>query len=282
LCGVRQHPDLRNAEVVAPVLTFTREDIDRTGASNAEQFMATLPQTFGGGQNGDTALKITGLGNNASFGTAVNLRGLGSAVAQGEVVPDRFVMRRDGTLVEIAPGRKDRVVRASGDGPRPQAVARDLVDAPCLDADQAVALARLTMSAEDLLGGPVEVEWALGDEGLQILQARPLRVETPHGDYEPWRRHPGLRGQPAGVGWAQTSDTARGIAKQVVYSIRRTATQIYSEKSHPSQDLRQLMFGDTDKVVLSRHGAIIGIEGVGYVIGESDGAIVRQIVRNQT
>src|SRR5438034_11206735 len=60
--------------------------------------------------------------------------GLGSAVAQGEVVPDRFVVRRDGTLAGVEPGRKDRVVRAGHDGPRPHAVAPDLVDAPCLDA----------------------------------------------------------------------------------------------------------------------------------------------------
>src|SRR5256886_1508507 len=127
--------------------------------------------------------------------------GLGSAVAQGEVVPDRFVVRRDGTLAGVEPGRKDRVVRAGHDGPRPHAVAPDLVDAPCLDAAQAIELARLTMKADAILGGPVEVEWALGDAGLQILQARPLRVEPAPAPDALWLRHPALRGQPAGVGW---------------------------------------------------------------------------------
>src|SRR5206468_1644809 len=51
------------------------------------------------------------------------------------------------------------------------------------------------------LGGPVEVEWALGDVGLQILQARPLRVEPAPTPDALWLRHPALRGQPAGVGW---------------------------------------------------------------------------------
>jgi len=45
-----------------------------------------------------------------------------------------FRRRRDGTLAGVEPGRKDRVVRAGHDGPRPHAVAPDLVDAPCLDA----------------------------------------------------------------------------------------------------------------------------------------------------
>jgi pyruvate, water dikinase len=45
------------------------------------------------------------------------------------------------------------------------------------------------------------VEWAFGDDGLAILQARPVRVEAPAVPDEIWQRHPGLRGQPAGIGW---------------------------------------------------------------------------------
>jgi len=128
--------------------------------------------------------------------------GLGSAVAQGEVLPDHFVIRRDGTLVEVEPGRKDRLVLASAEaGLRPQAVARELVEAPCLDDAQARELAGAVLAAEAALGRPVEVEWALGAQGLQILQARPIRVEPPYTPDAVWLSHPGLRGQPAGVGW---------------------------------------------------------------------------------
>jgi pyruvate,water dikinase len=128
--------------------------------------------------------------------------GLGSAVAQGEVVPDRFVVGRDGTVAEVAPGRKDRVVRASADvGARPEAVPADLVDAPCLEPAEAAELARMVVAAETILGGPIEVEWALGDEGPQLLQARPLRLGSAVAVDEAWRRRPVLRGQPVGVGW---------------------------------------------------------------------------------
>ena len=128
--------------------------------------------------------------------------GLGSAIAQGEVVPDRFVLRRDGALERIEPGRKDRRVSTSGgEGPLTRPVARDLVEAPCLGEREAVLLGRMVLAAEATLGSPLEIEWAKDARGFHLLQARPLRVETPHPDYEPWRRHPGLRGQPAGVGW---------------------------------------------------------------------------------
>lgn len=104
--------------------------------------------------------------------------GLGAAVAHGEVVPDRFHLDGDGALVDVEPGVKDRLVACAGDmGPRARPVAPAMVATPCLGASEAEALGRLVRAAESVLGTPVEVEWALGGEGFEILQARPLRVE---------------------------------------------------------------------------------------------------------
>lgn len=128
--------------------------------------------------------------------------GLGSVVAQGEVVPDRFVLRRDGAFERVEPGRKDRLVAASpAAGPYWQAVPRELIEAPCLSETEAVALGQMVLAAEVALGSPVEVEWAKDVHGFHILQARPLRVETRHAEHALWQHHPGLRGQPAGIGW---------------------------------------------------------------------------------
>jgi pyruvate,water dikinase len=130
--------------------------------------------------------------------------GLGSAIAQGEVVPDRFVLDREGRLLGVEPGRKDRLVRVvPGAGPRPQAVTPGLVRAPCLAQAEAVALGRLVLAAEAALDTPVEVEWALGPTGPQLLQARPLRTAPAAVPDELWLRHPGLTGQPAGIGWGE-------------------------------------------------------------------------------
>jgi pyruvate,water dikinase len=80
-------------------------------------------------------------------------------------------------------------------------VPKDLVSAPCLDAAQAVALGRMMRKAEGAIGGPVEIEWALDATGFKLLQARPLAVEPIAAPDEIWRKHPGLSGHPAGVGW---------------------------------------------------------------------------------
>ncbi len=128
--------------------------------------------------------------------------GLGSAIAQGEVVPDRITLTRQGFLRKNEPGRKDhRETCGHGQGALPQAVPKDLVSEPCLDAGQATALGRLLRKAEGIFGMPVEIEWALDAQGFKLLQARPLHVEPIVVPDEIWLQHPGLSGHPAGIGW---------------------------------------------------------------------------------
>ena len=128
--------------------------------------------------------------------------GLGSAIAQGEVVPDRVVLSRHGFVRSNEAGRKHhREACVHGAGTLPQAVPEEMVSAPCLEAGQATTLGRLMRKAEDVLGMAVEIEWALDDAGFKLLQARPLRVVEPHVPDEIWLKHPGLNGHPAGIGW---------------------------------------------------------------------------------
>jgi len=128
--------------------------------------------------------------------------GLGSAIAQGEVVPDRVVLSRHGFVRSNEAGRKHhREACVHGAGTLPQAVPDDLVRAPCLEAGQATTLGRLMRKTDDVLGMAVEIEWALDETGFKLLQARPLRVQEPHVPDEIWLKHPGLNGHPAGIGW---------------------------------------------------------------------------------
>ncbi len=129
--------------------------------------------------------------------------GLGSAIAQGEVVPDRIVLSRQGFVRSIEAGRMDhREACRHGEGTMPEAVPADLVSQPCLDAGEAVTLGRMIRKAEKVVGGPVEVEWAIDDEGFKMLQARPLTVEPAHVPDDIWLKHPGINGHPAGIGWS--------------------------------------------------------------------------------
>jgi pyruvate,water dikinase len=130
--------------------------------------------------------------------------GLGSAIAQGEVTPDRYELARDGALVSITPGRKDHQVGCiHREEPMTRVVAPALVAKPCLSEEQAIELGRLLRGVEDLMGMPVEIEWAMDDSGFQLLQARPLHTQVATAPDATWLNRPRLNGHAAGVGWGE-------------------------------------------------------------------------------
>jgi len=130
--------------------------------------------------------------------------GLGSSIAQGEVTPDRFELGRDGGLRHIAAGRKDHTIACGHRrrAPETEAVPSSLVAEPCLSEAEAIEIGRLLQRAEDVAGIPVEIEWALDEEGFKLLQARPLHLQPAQVPDEIWLQHPRLNGHAAGVGWA--------------------------------------------------------------------------------
>jgi pyruvate,water dikinase len=129
--------------------------------------------------------------------------GLGSAIAQGEVTPDRYELARDGQLVSITPGPKDHQVGCvHSREPVAEPVSNRLAAKPCLSEAQAVELGRILRQVEDLMGMPVEIEWAMDDAGFQLLQARPLCTEPAATPDAVWLNRPRLHGHPAGIGWS--------------------------------------------------------------------------------
>jgi pyruvate, water dikinase len=132
--------------------------------------------------------------------------GLGSSIAQGEVTPDRFELSAEGELLRTAVGQKDHTVACEHRrAPSTEAVSSALAAEPCLRPAQVAEVGRLLRRAEDVIGLPVEIEWALDpvdDVGFKLLQARPLHLQPAHVPDEIWLQHPRLSGHPAGVGWA--------------------------------------------------------------------------------
>jgi pyruvate, water dikinase len=178
--------------------TNARRSMAQQGFHPADTAMAVLLQPLVAARASGGGLSETADGNMLISATW----GLGSAIAQGEIVPDRIVLNRQGFVRAIEPGRKHHLEScAHGVGVMATAVPQTLARAPCLEAGQATALGRLMRKVESVLGMPVEIEWALDDTGFKLLQARPLRVEPAHVPDEIWLKHPGLNGHPAGIGW---------------------------------------------------------------------------------
>ena len=145
-----------------------------------------------------------GLSQSAEGGMVLSATwGLGSAIAQGEVTPDRYELDHDGQLLNITPGRKDHQVGCiHREAPSTKAVARSLIAEPCLSKAEAVELGQLLRKVEDLTGMPVEIEWAMDEAGFKLLQSRPLHTQPAIVPDAIWLHRPRLNGHPAGVGWA--------------------------------------------------------------------------------
>lgn len=131
-------------------------------------------------------------------------RGQGTAIAQGEIVPDRYRLTREGELLEVVAGRSEHSAFCTHHAAAQfkGSPANDVAARACLDSGQAIELGRLMLRAERVLGAPIEIEWALDEAGFKLLQARPLRMEPAKVPDATWSRYPGLRGQPSGIGWA--------------------------------------------------------------------------------
>ncbi|RMF41563.1 MAG: hypothetical protein D6754_00765 [Alphaproteobacteria bacterium] len=145
-----------------------------------------------------------GMSRTALGGMSVSATwGLGEAIAQGEVVPDRYDLDESGEISETVTGYKFHAVHCPhhAASAEPREVAREEVRKPCLTPDQVRQLAGMMRTAETVMGGPVEVEWAMDEAGINMLQARPLHVAPAPVPDEMWLRHPGLRGHPGGIGW---------------------------------------------------------------------------------
>jgi pyruvate,water dikinase len=178
--------------------TNARRYMDNHGLSPAQTAMAILIQRLVDARAAGGGLSETADGQMLISATW----GLGSAIAQGQIVPDRIVLSRQGFVRRIDAGRKHhREACMHGAGALPQAVEEELAAAPCLTGAQAITLGRMMRKAETVIGGPVEIEWALDHAGFKLLQARPLTVAPVTPAQEIWLKHPGLNGHPAGIGW---------------------------------------------------------------------------------
>jgi pyruvate, water dikinase len=182
--------------------TNARRSMAQHGLDPSATAMAVLVQPLVAAHASGGGLSETAEGNMLISATW----GLGSTIAQGEVVPDRIVLSRQGFVRSNQAGRKhhrESCVHGAGaaGGTAAQAVPDELARAPCLSAGQATALGRLLRKTETVLGMPVEIEWALDEAGFKLLQARPLRVQAAAVPDEIWLKHPGLNGHPAGIGW---------------------------------------------------------------------------------
>lgn len=101
--------------------------------------------------------------------------GLGEAVVSGLVTPDTYTVKKDGTAItrrEIV--RKEVMVVQRDQGSAVVPVPAGQQDLPCLTDEKVREIARAGAKVEAHYGSPQDVEWAVADGRVYILQSRPI------------------------------------------------------------------------------------------------------------
>jgi phosphoenolpyruvate synthase/pyruvate phosphate dikinase len=157
----------------------------RLGIADDEVAMGVVVQAMVPAEAAGVLLTLDPLTGDRSQVTIEAAYGLGTAVVEGGVTPDRFAV--DKVTLELrsrSVGDKavaDRFDPAAGRVAR-VGVPEALRARPCLDDAEVVELAVLGKRIEQALGVPQDVEWAVGPgRELWLLQARPETV---------WSRRP--------------------------------------------------------------------------------------------
>ena len=107
--------------------------------------------------------------------------GLGEAIVEGLVIPDRFRFAKDGALSEKIAGTKDIFMRALPGG----GVEESAIDDPekingyCVDDAQLAGLVRLGVLCEKHFGPGRDIEWGIEKNVLYLLQCRTITTGMP-------------------------------------------------------------------------------------------------------
>ncbi|MER5704889.1 PEP/pyruvate-binding domain-containing protein [Micromonospora sp. NPDC002296] len=161
---------------------------DRVGLPHAEARMAVVVQAL---VPADAAGVMFVTAPTAAVTEPVVIEsswGLGEAVVSGVVTPDRHVVDRDGhRLLSTEHSHKPLMVTPAEDGATVVDVPPQLRDTPSLTGDQAVALARLGIEVQEHFGTSQDIEWAITDGRIAILQARPLTRDVVLPEGVRWR-----------------------------------------------------------------------------------------------
>jgi phosphohistidine swiveling domain-containing protein len=147
-----------------------RHDIGPEGLSLAVVVQTLVPAETAGILF--TANPVTGRRDQAMISAAW---GLGEAVVGGLVTPDALTVdKASGAVLERQIADKQVMTARVDGGTEQQPVPTELRRAPALDDEVAAELVKLGVQIEKLYGMPMDIEWALADGKLAIVQARPI------------------------------------------------------------------------------------------------------------
>ncbi|GHO97767.1 pyruvate, phosphate dikinase [Reticulibacter mediterranei] len=101
--------------------------------------------------------------------------GLGEAIVGGQVTPDTLVVEKDsGSIASQEIAEKSVMTVRTPEGTHEEPVPPEKRTQPALTTQQAAELARVGTRIEQLYECPMDIEWAIEDGQIFVVQARPI------------------------------------------------------------------------------------------------------------
>jgi pyruvate,water dikinase len=101
--------------------------------------------------------------------------GLGEGVVSGQLTPDHYILKRDGTVRKAQVHAQPYAIVADPDGGTAEReLSPEEGGAQKVADEHLAALARIGDDLEQRLGGPQDIEWAVEGGEIFVLQARPV------------------------------------------------------------------------------------------------------------
>lgn len=176
--------------------------------------------------------------------------GLGEVVVLGQVTPDRWLVDKESLeIVERVPGWKDFMLTRDARSGETARVDLDAARAAelVLSDDEVRALARLAIRDEAHYGVPQDIEWAMDDSELHIVQTRPITTLVPKAG-----AGPGKGGEPLARADAPAGAAAEGDTSDREEGMMAEATRAGSAGSTPASDAVARGDGRSGEILL--HG----------------------------
>lgn len=105
--------------------------------------------------------------------------GLGEAIVSGQVHPDKYVVdKRTDVIEEVSVAMQERQLALSSGENQWRAIEKQKQGEQKLTGEQIVSLATVVTDIESYYGFPCDIEWAIENEDIYIVQSRPITTLT--------------------------------------------------------------------------------------------------------
>jgi rifampicin phosphotransferase len=200
-----------------------------------------------------TANPLTGAREQAMINAAW---GLGEAIVGGQVTPDTVVVNKaNGAVVTQEISEKELMTVRTAEGTREQPVPLERRTQAVLSPGQAAELARTGARIEHLYGRPMDIEWAIRDGRIWIVQARPITALP-----EPATE---AQAQQAGE-WALPKPNGRYMRSSVFELLPDPLSPLFATLGLPAWDKATTAFAESFGVAGMFDGMLTTVNGYGY------------------